>query len=231
MTKPAWVSRAMKLRDQGSTYIRKSGWGIYEIDELAVGSKLSELSPGSVILRSRSVAGRPPAEIVATAIMVQDADALVAAWEIGNKSFAPLGMYFLGRDEAIAELFTVDIGHNADLVLALDSESYLEIAVSNQKLAQEQSKKTIGIKKSRAAKYCAEEPLRKLRNKLIRANGKSIAEGPGHYSRIARKVTDAYNKCIYDIFPPFHRLDPKTIREILRPDIIPPAKSKNNRRT
>ena len=221
MTKPNWVGRAMKLKDEGSTYIRKSGWDTYEIDELAAGSKLPIRS---VLLRSRSVAGRPPAEIVATAKMVQTADALIAAWKAGKEGSVPLGMYILGRDEAIAELFTVDIGHNADL--ALDNESYLKIAVSNQKLVREKSKNVFAIIKSRAAKYRAEGPIRKIRNNSIRALGKTIAKEPGHYSRIASKVAYLYNKTECYIFPPYQRLTTKTIREILRPDIIPPAKSK-----
>ena len=229
MTKPDWVGRAMKLRDEGSAYIRKSGWGTYEIDELADGSKLSTPPPRNALLRSRSVAGRPPAEIVATAKMVQTADALVAAWEIGKKNFVPLGMYFLGREEAIAELLTVDIGHNASIALGYDA--YLEIAASNQNLVQKESKKIFDLVRSQRTKKRAEEPLRKIRNKSIRVLGKIIAKRPGHYTRIAGKVAHAYNKTVYDIFPPFHRLDPKTIREILRPDIIPPAKPKNNRNT
>ena len=87
----------MKLRDEGSTYIRKSGWGTYEIDELADGSKLSKPPPRNALLRSRSVAGRPPAEIVATAKMVQTADALVAAWEIGTVQITRLVTQLLAK--------------------------------------------------------------------------------------------------------------------------------------
>ena len=192
MNKPDWVSRAMKLRDEGSAYIRDSGWSTFEIDDLADGFKLSRLPTKNALLRSKAVAGRPPAEIVATAKMVQTADGLIAAWETGKKKFVPLGMYMLGRDEAVAELFTVDIGHKSDL--ALGFQSYLEIAKSHQTLAQKESKKNFELNRSREAKNRAEEPLKKIRDKSIRTLGRIIANRPGHYSRIAGKVAYAPNR-------------------------------------
>ena len=60
----------------------------------------------------------------------------------------------------------------------------------------------------------AEAPLIEERNKHIRQLGAAVASEPGHYTRIAGKVTTRYNESDYKNFPPYRRLTSKTIRPI-----------------
>ena len=131
MSDPLWLHEAIRLRDQGRAFLGKRGFGDYEVDQLA-DAKINYDRPPRV--------GGPHfnAEIVATAIMVQIAEEVIAGWILQKTDNVPIAMYLLGCQEKIAESFIQDSGHPVEA--ALESDGHLAIAASSNKFRKEKGR-------------------------------------------------------------------------------------------
>ena len=133
MTAEKWVFTALEIRDQGIAYLSATRYRNYDIDDLANG-KPKEQIVGPVQSECISKDGRPPAEIVATARMIQIADYLIEIWFSGDHNAAPSIMFLFGHQHAAASMFMRDPGQLAKL--AIEPDGYLEIARSNFTLSK-----------------------------------------------------------------------------------------------
>ena len=211
-----WILMVIDVRDFGLAYLRGTEYREYDIDQLADGKPFGR-PIGRLASRNPTKDGRPPAEIVATAIMVQTAESLITAWRLGEQSVMPIGLFRLGREQAIADAFALDPGHFADLALRFDG--YLEIAKSSQELSRKKAKddfqrwvnKSAGDKSDRSV---VDEIVILLCGWRNNTEFSSVPD-----DGVVTKLMEMYNGSPYpkDRYPKkFHKLSDTTIRKYLR---------------
>ena len=222
MSDPQWMHEAIRLRDQGRAFLRKGGFGGYEVDQLA-DAKIDYDPPPRV--------GGPHfnAEIVATALMVQLAEGVIAAWILQKTDNVPMAMYLLGCQEKIAESFIQDSGHPVEA--ALESDGHLAIAVSNNEFRRKKGRREFDLWIAHRNDLRKKKPLIDSRDNLICLWGENHkAKGVSNAS-LTRIITKQFNESIYckTEFPePQFPLDRKTIMAILRTGgVLPPPKPRN----
>ena len=222
MSDPLWLHEAIRLRDQGRAFLRKRGFGGYEVDQLADAKIDYDRPPG---------VGGPHfnAEIVATAIMVQIAEGVIAVWILQKTDNVPMAMYLLGCQEKIAESFIQDSGHPVEA--ALESDGHLAIAVSNNAFRRKKSRREFNLLIGRRNVLKKSKPLIDTRDKVICLWGENFKAKGASNASLTRIITKQFNESLYcktEFPPPHFPLSGKKIMAILRAGgILPPRKPHN----
>ena len=221
MSDPQWMHEAIRLRDQGRAFLRKGGFGGYEVDQLADATIDYDRPPR---------VGSPHfnAEIVATAIMVQIAEGVIAAWTLQKTDNVPTAMYLLGGQEKIAESFIKDSGHPVEA--ALESDGHLDIAASNNEFRRKKGRREFNLLIAHRNHLKKKRPLIDSRDSLICLWGENYkAKGVSNAS-LTRVITEQFNESLYckTEFPePLYPLDRKWVLKILRRGgVLPLPKSR-----
>jgi len=219
-TKTTWPHIANDAISLGRSYLSSTRYAKYDIQELAEGLP-KERPLGRVLTPNPSKDGRPPAEIVAVAQLIQTAETLLEAWFEGADEMAPHGMYLLGHQMAVAKLLIKDPGNLADV--ALRDDGFLQIANESEKSIREKSWQRIQTSITN----------RNIRQKSVKADDKIVRQivmfvcawrnSPELSSlpddKVVPKVWEKYieSGVPNDLWPKkFHILTEPTVRKYLR---------------
>ncbi len=220
MSDPQWMHEAIRLRDQGRAFLRKGGFGGYEVDQLADATIDYDRPPR---------VGSPHfnAEIVATAIMVQIAEGVIAAWTLQKTDDVPTAMYLLGGQEKIAESFIKDSGHPVEA--ALESDGHLDIAASNNEFRRKKGRREFDLLIAHKNALKKNKASIDRRDELVCRWGRVHQLNGVSDSSLTGEVTNQYNESAVckKLFPkPLYPLDRKWVLKILRRGgVLPPPRS------
>ena len=182
MSGSMWQEIASLLAADGREFIRRAGWGDVEIDALAVASKRSEVRKNNALLPSQPINGRPPAEIVSTAQMIQTAETILKLDTLEYADQLPAIMFILGQEEARASLFQAEQGHPPEA--AIDAVARRQIGKKNAYRRDVEKRQTTRLQIRRAEEIGSESPEVRSRNIQIRILGKVFAKTM-HHTRVA----------------------------------------------
>ena len=126
-----WLQYPKDLIEKGETYLARHGYQDLTLKRLKGLVDVPAIDPPESNVLTLPLDDRPKAEIVATARMVYLAKAALESYEQEDIQLTIELMFYLGRSEAVAELFMLDTGRSPET--ATNNYGFLEMAISANK--------------------------------------------------------------------------------------------------